>query len=188
MRLFAAGSIRLAFLSPEVIEMVKSHQVKGTQFLVGDAPGTDQAFQKLLAEGNYSNVTVFTSASSVRNNLGQWETYFVPSGLKSSGHASHAIKDRKMSSLADGGLMMWDGTSTGTLANALDLLKDGKPCSIAIEGRFKSFETFHSESELETIEAQLPEVFEEAQKRLRQSRKRFHAMLDKHDGLLEMDW
>lgn len=188
MKLFVAGSIRLDFLSPEVIALVENHKAQGTTFLVGDAPGTDRAFQQLLAQDHYSNVTVFTSSSSVRNNVGQWESYFVPSGLKSSGHASHAIKDRKMSSLADSGLMVWDSTSTGTLANALDLVGQGKPCVLAIEGRFKSFGTFATEADFAELETQLPEVFVEARRRLRQSRKRLTTMLDQQDGLLDIDW
>ena len=188
MKLFVAGSIRLDFLPGEVIELVEQHKVEGATFLVGDAHGTDKAFQQQLAKDHYSHVTVFTSSSSVRNNLGQWETYFVPSGLKSSGHASHAIKDRKMSSLADSGLMVWDATSTGTLANALDLVGLGKPCVVAIEGRFKSLNTFTSETDFADLETQLPEVFGEARKRLRQSRKRLTNMLEEQDGLLDIDW
>ncbi len=188
MKIFAAGSIRLDFLSPEAMEMVKAHIADGSEFLVGDAKGSDRAFQKLLAENHYPNVTVFTSATSTRNNLGQWDVYHVPSGLKSAGHASHAIKDRKMSSLADAGLMMWDGSSTGTLANVLDLLQSGKPCAIAIEGRFKSFQTLLTEDELSALESQLPDVFDEARKRLRQSRKRFQTMVEQYDGLLDLDW
>lgn len=188
MKLFVAGSIRLDFVPSEVVTLVREHMANGASFLVGDAPGTDKAFQQLLANDNYTHVTVFSSSHSVRNNLGQWETYFVPSGLKSSGHASHAIKDRQMGTVADSGLMVWDSTSTGTLANALDLVEQGKPCVIAIEGRFKSLNTYTSDEDFADLEALVPEVFGEARKRLRQSRKRLTTMLDQGDGLLDIDW
>jgi len=188
MKLFVAGSIRLDFLSPAVAALVRRHKAEGVTFIVGDAPGADRAFQSLLAEDHYPDVTVFYSAHSVRNNLGQWETYFVPSGLKSAGHGAHAIKDRKMSALADAGLMVWDSTSTGTLANALDLVAQGKPCTLAIEGRFKSIETFSAESDFAALEVAVPEVFTEARKRLAQSRKRLGTMLEQQDGLLDIDW
>lgn len=188
MKVFVAGSIKLDFLSSEVVTLMEDHKAAGATFLVGDAKGADSAFQKLLAQDHYSNVTVFTSSGSVRNNLGQWDTYFVPSGLKSSGHASHAIKDRKMSSLADAGLMVWDGLSTGTIANVLDLIGQGKPCVLAIEGRFKSINSLDNEDDLMAIESLAPEVFDEARQRLRRSRKRLTRMQEAEDGLLDIDW
>lgn len=187
MKLFVAGSIRLEFLSPEVVSLIEKHKTEGTAFLVGDAPGIDRAFQQLLAKDRYPAVTVFTSSSSVRHNLGEWETYFVPSGLKSSGHASHAIKDRRMSSMADAGLMVWDASSTGTLANALELVGDGKRCVIAIEGRLKSVKTFVAEGDFAELENEVPAVFAEARKRLRQSRKRLANIVASEDGLLDFD-
>jgi hypothetical protein len=188
MKLFVAGSIRLDFLSSEVVSLIEKHKSDGTTFLVGDAPGIDRAFQQLLAKDQYPAVTVFTSSSSVRHNLGEWETYFVPSGLKSSGHASHAIKDRRMSSMADAGLMVWDATSTGTLANALDLVGDGKHCVISIEGRLKSLKTFAAEGDFAELESQVPAVFAEARKRLLQSRKRLRKILEQQNGILDLEW
>lgn len=188
MKLFVAGSIRLDFLPTEVASLVSSHKTQGSSFIVGDAPGADRAFQSILAEDHYQNVTVFYSSPSARNNLGQWETYHVPSGLKSPGHASHAIKDRKMSLLADFGLMVWDSTSTGTLANALDLVEQGKTCTLAIEGRFKSIKVVEREEDFAELEGLVPGVFAEARKRLRQSRKRLATMVEQQDGLLDIDW
>ena len=65
---------------------------------------------------------------SIRNNLGNWQVEKVESGLKSKSSAVHAFKDRKMSQIADVGLMIWDCKSAGTLSNVIDLLEQGKNC------------------------------------------------------------
>ena len=103
---------------------------EGAWFLVGDAAGVDTAFQSLLAGSDYRRVVVFTALDEARNNRGGWEVRQVDSGLKSKGAAMHTAKDRQMVRLAEYGIMVWDGSSPGTLANVIDFVDEGKSCLV----------------------------------------------------------
>lgn len=115
MKVFLGGSRHLAFIPVEIATKIEDLVKIGATFLVGDAPGSDSAFQQYLSKIRYQNVSVFTSASEVRNNLGKWQTQVIDSGLKSKSAASHAFKDRHMATICDFGIMIWDGISPGTL-------------------------------------------------------------------------
>jgi hypothetical protein len=141
------------------------------EFLVGDAPGTDRAFQMFLKSKEYPAVTVYTSADEIRNNLGNWQVERVESGLKSKSNAVHAFKDRKMSQIADTGLMIWDCKSAGTLSNVIDLLEQGKNCFIWVAPDSDLYQ-FDNSASLDKWMASYPEVRDEALKRLSTFRKR----------------
>lgn len=143
MKVVLGGSRNLKVLPDSVQQRLDAWMNEGARFLVGDASGTDTAFQAHLQNHRYPSVVVYTSADPVRNNLGQWEVVVVDSGLKSKSAARHTVKDRKMTELADAGLMMWDQESIGTLANILDLARQGKDVTVydAVEGDLFTFET-----------------------------------------------
>jgi hypothetical protein len=124
------GSRHLEYVPQEVSERLTEWMEASCEFLVGDAPGTDRAFQMFLRSKKFPTVTVYTSADEIRNNLGNWQVEKVESGLKSKSNAVHAFKDRKMSQIANIGLMIWDCQSAGTLSNVIDLVRQGKNCFI----------------------------------------------------------
>jgi len=129
MKVMLGGSISLRSIPTEISEVLKGFAQQNEEFLIGDAPGADKAFQLLLSNNHYTNVTIFHSGGNIRNNTGRWKTRFINSGLKS-GHAMHTAKDRAMADESDIGLMVWDCKSVGTITNAARLLQNEKPCFI----------------------------------------------------------
>ncbi len=171
MKIVLGGSRHLEYIPGELKERVSAWIDSSTEFLVGDAPGADRAFQAVLSLSNYSAVTVFTSSKAARNNLGKWPVNRVDSGLKSKSNAVHAFKDREMCKEADAGLMIWDCKSAGTLSNLIDLVQQDKKCYIWVSpvSELYQFEQFDS---LEKWLGGYPESRDEALKRLLTFRKR----------------
>ena len=132
MKIVLGGSRHLEFIPKPIEQTLDLWVNQGADFLIGDASGSDRAFQRYLLTQNYERVLIFSSSDQVRNNLGNWPSVLVNSGLRSRGSAMHTFKDRKMTQEADTGLMIWDCASAGTLSNAIDLLRQGKECFIWI--------------------------------------------------------
>jgi len=171
MKIVLGGSRYLEFIPSEIGVRLTEWIGASSEFLVGDAPGSDSAFQMFLKSQKYSAVTVYTSADEVRNNLGKWKVEKIESGLKSKSNAVHAFKDRKMSEVADIGLMVWDCKSAGTLSNVIDLIKQGKNCYVWVAPDSDLYQFDNSDS-LNHWMASYPEVRDEALKRLSTFRKR----------------
>jgi hypothetical protein len=165
MKIVLGGSRHLEFIPGEIGERLNEWMESSSEFLVGDAPGVDKAFQIFLKSKKYRDVTVYTSADEIRNNLGNWDVVKVDSGLKSKSSAVHAFKDRKMSQIADVGLMIWDCNSAGTLSNVIDLLSQGKNCYIWVAPDSDLYQ-FDNSASLDKWMESYPEVRIEAQKRL----------------------
>jgi hypothetical protein len=159
------GSRHLEFIPPDVALKLQDFMKLSVEFVVGDAPGSDRAFQKYLLTFKYQKVKVFTSAGTVRNNLGNWPSENIDSGMKSKSSAVHAFKDRHMTRIADIGVMIWDGESAGTLSNVLDLLDSGRECYIYL-GVEQEFFNVDNKNSLLKLLAKYPESLEEATKRL----------------------
>jgi probable addiction module antidote protein len=123
---FIGGSRHVSRLSDQAKERLRNVTKSGARVIVGDANGADKAVQKFLQDGSYSNVTVFCSGESCRNNLGQWETRKIKTPKSVKGFDFYAAKDREMAREADFGLMIWDGKSAGTILNILRLIRAGK--------------------------------------------------------------
>jgi hypothetical protein len=170
-KIVLGGSRHLERIPQFIVDLLHEWNAEGVEFLVGDATGSDSAFQKLLKDLESQSVTVFTSARYVRNNLGDWPSKEIESGLQSKSNAVHAFKDRYMTGLADSGLMLWDGKSAGTLSNVIDLVHAGKSCKIWVATDSDLY-TFDNQSSLEKWLHQYPEVAEEAHKRLKTFRSR----------------
>ena len=158
-------------LPDEVNERLRAWIDEEVDFVVGDASGIDTVFQDRLKQCSYRKVRVFTSAPDVRNNLGEWPVDRVDSGLKSRGSAMHTAKDRKMTRLADCGLLMWDGESAGTLANVIDLADQGKDTYLYVAPE-RSLRHVEDVLKITELAQAYPEAFAEAEKRLRQFAKR----------------
>jgi len=171
MKIVLGGSRHLEFIPNEIADRLLEWMDNSSEFLVGDAPGTDRAFQIFLSNKKYSSVTVYTSADDVRNNLGNWRVEKVESGLKSKSNAVHAFKDRKMSQITDIGLMIWDCKSAGTLSNVIDLIGQGKNCFIWVAPDSDLYQ-FDNSPSLEKWMENYSEVRDEALKRLSTFQKR----------------
>ncbi len=119
--------------------------------LLGDANGADKAMQQYLADTHYSNVKVFCSGETCRNNIGDWAVTQVSVGSKLKGRDFYTAKDKKMSSKADYGLVLWDGKSAGAINNVFELLKHGKQVVVY----FSPEKEFHNISHLNDAKALL---------------------------------
>ena len=170
------GGSRYVHSLPYEIETLLINGIQNSnKYFVGDAPGIDTAFQEFLRKKSYQYVKVFSSAGYIRNNLGNWESELIDAGLKSKSNAVHAFKDRHMCTMADRGMMIWDGKSAGTLSNVIDLVAQGKSCDIWVAQNSELI-NFDSSSDLDKWSSDFPDALIEAKKRLstfynRQNRK-----------------
>jgi len=171
MKLVLGGSRKLARIPENLVELLKDFNLENNQFLIGDAPGSDTALQQVLVRIGAKSVTVYSSAGYIRNNLGNWPSEHINSGLESKSNAVHAFKDRHMTKVADWGLMLWDCESAGTLSNVIDLVESGKFCKVWVAQDSELY-TFENEISLNQWLLQYPEVTKEALKRLKTSRNR----------------
>ena len=120
---FLSGSRRLSRLNDSIRSRLDNMVENELSIIVGDANGADKAMQSYLAENSYSGVTVFCAGEHCRNNVGNWPAKNVVVDSKLSGREFYAQKDKEMARLADFGFVLWDGKSTGSIANILELLK-----------------------------------------------------------------
>src|SRR2546422_5074162 len=116
-KVFLGGSRKITRLNADIRRRVDNVIANGFVVLIGDANGADKAFQKYLAEKNYTNVTVYCSGHACRNNLGDWKIEYVPSDRKKKDFEHYVKKDAQMGRDAEYGLFLWDGKSKGTLNN-----------------------------------------------------------------------
>lgn len=184
MKVVLGGSRQLSFLSDEVMDNLKAWIREDAEFLLGEAKGTDAKFQEFFKFSKYGNIKIYYSGDYVRHNFGNWETEKINSGLKSKSHAMHAAKDRTMTSLADTGLMIWDTLSAGTLSNLIDLLNQGKKCQVYVAGDDANLYYLNEAKDLERWKERYPDVFEEAEKRLKTFAKRASKAEESEDQTL----
>lgn len=125
-KVFMGGSRHVSRLSAPVRERIDRVIENNLPIVIGDANGADKAVQRYLHSKSYRNVEVFCSGDICRNNLGGWNLREVPAHTRDRSFSFYAAKDRAMADEASYGLMVWDGSSTGTLLNALRLIKQQK--------------------------------------------------------------
>ena len=80
MKIVLGGSRFLQKIPQNLVELIKEWKESGSEFLVGDAPGADSAFQKVLINVDCKSVTVYSSAGYIRNNYGNLVSKEVKSG------------------------------------------------------------------------------------------------------------
>ena len=126
-RIFLGGSRKVSRLNDTIRRRLEQLIERQVTIVIGDANGADRALQHQLAEWAYRNVEVFFVGALPRNNVGQWPVRRVTAPPRARGFEFYAAKDREMAREAEGGLMLWDGESRGTLENVENLLRDCKP-------------------------------------------------------------
>ena len=124
---FIGGSRKVSRLTPNIRQRLDRIIERKLQVFVGDANGADKAVQQYFKERNYPTVLVFCMAAHCRNNVGGWqvEEISAPKGVR--GAEFYTVKDRAMTDRSSCGFMLWDGKSTGTLANVIRLIDQQKP-------------------------------------------------------------
>ncbi len=150
MKVFVGGSRQMGRLNKEIRQRLDNIMTNSFTILVGDANGVDKAVQKHCADKHYGNVTVFCAGNSCRNNLGSWETRHVTVDRATKDYRFYMAKDLHMAREADYGFMIWDGQSSGTLSNILELLVMGKKVLVYI-GPTKAFVKLQGTADLQPI-------------------------------------
>jgi len=127
---FVSGSRAIIRLNDSIKERLLNVIEKNISVIVGDANGSDKAFQTFFAEHGYRNVTVYCSGNNPRNNVGHWEVHPVSVDPKLTGRAFYTQKDKVMAQHTDYGLVLWDGKSAGSVSNIFELVTQNKPVAV----------------------------------------------------------
>lgn len=163
MKVFIGGSRRISKLDEAIRARLDSIMEKGFPVLVGDANGADKAVQNYLHTRGYKNVEVFCMKGNCRNNVGNWKQREVDSSNGAKGREYYTLKDEQMTNESSIGLMLWDGESRGTLANAARLLHQDKKVVVYLAATGK-FRTLRSKADLRSLEV-APQRIRRAQSR-----------------------
>lgn len=148
---FIAGSIKIKRLHPLFVERIANIVREGLPIVVGDANGADASIQEELVSQSATDVTVFCTGKTPRNNLGNWPVHSVRSSAQPGTRAYFTSKDIVMADRAEFGLMLWDAASTGTLSNIIELLSQGKT-SVVFVNRVAKFQNVkHGEDIIDLI-------------------------------------
>jgi len=140
---FIGGSRKLSRLSTDVRRRIDNIIDSAFAILLGDANGADKAVQNYLLARNYQRVTVFCMTGKCRNNLGRWPVRAVDAPKEARGFGLYTLKDRAMADAATHGLMIWDGTSKGTLNNIVTMVQQQKPVVVYF-GPMRGFVTIRT--------------------------------------------
>ena len=135
MKVFISGSKSISKLPEEAKSLLDEHIALGTEFLIGDCYGVDAAVQMYLDSKGYSNVIVYCSGETPRNNFvtGAKVCSYAEAAKGLTGSAFHYVKDIQMANDCDQAIMIWDGKSKGTAENIRRIKELKKPYRIINE-------------------------------------------------------
>lgn len=115
---FLSGSRSITSLPKEVMDKLDELIAQDVWFVVGDCYGADVAFQTFLYMRKYNKVGVFYAGKKPRNSTKGFALRHHP--------GTQVTKDIAMTAAATCGLVVWDGSSKGSRANAGRLKKQNK--------------------------------------------------------------
>lgn len=166
-KVFISGSISIDRLDQSVISRLENIVNGGMQVVVGDANGIDSSIQKFFSKESFGSVVVYCSGSVPRNNIGQWPIKTVETSAKSGTREFYTAKDKAMASECNYGFMIWDTKSTGTLGNAIELVKQGKQSLVYIN-KERKFISVKTPSDIKVLISNMSEKsLEKAEKKLK---------------------
>jgi len=142
MKLFISGSISIKSLKEDDIFVIRQIVEEGHTILIGDAYGVDKAVQQYLAEQNYRSVIVYFSGSTLRNNIGNWQTKHIPNPENLTGRCRYQLKDRAMADDCDSAVMFWNCKSRGTRYNMIYMDEIGKDYRVFIPDTVEDIDNF----------------------------------------------
>lgn len=143
---FLSGSRKISRINEAIRQRIDNIIEKDFNIVIGDANGADKAMQSYLAEIRYPHVTVYYVGEKSRNNVGDWQSDNVAVSGNLRGRDFYMVKDKEMAQRADFGLVLWDGKSSGSAANVLEMLKFGKKVVVYFAPE-KVFYTVSSEAD-----------------------------------------
>ena len=147
---FISGSINIKKLDSKVVERLKNIISSNLGVIVGDASGVDSSVQEYLKSNEVRSVVVYCSGDKPRNNLGHWDTKKVETSYKPGTRQFFTVKDKAMAADCDYGFMIWDGSSTGTLSNAIELVEKNKAAVVYVSNA-KQFLTIKNVQDIEKL-------------------------------------
>lgn len=135
MKFFISGSKSISKLPEKAKSLLDEHIALGTEFLVGDCYGVDAVVQKYLDSKGYSNVIVYCSGETPRNNFvtGAKVHSCAKAAKGLTGRAFQYVKDIQMAKDCDQAIMIWDRKSKGTGENIRRIKELKKPYRIITE-------------------------------------------------------
>lgn len=135
MKIFISGSKSISKLPELAKTFIDQFIENNDEFLVGDCYGVDAVVQKYLDSKGYSNVIVYCSGETPRNNFvtGAKVCSCAEAAKGLTGSAFQYVKDIQMAQDCDTALMIWDGKSKGTGENIRRVKEMGKPYRIINE-------------------------------------------------------
>jgi len=143
-KVFIGGSRKVSRLNDTLRSLIDTEIIEKTiHVFIGDANGSDKAIQHYLSINDYKAVTIYCSGDNCRNNIGHWQLKNVPASRKTKDRVFYAIKDEAMAEDCDSAIMLWDGISTGTLNNCLNVLGLNKSVTL-FESQKKIFHHLQS--------------------------------------------
>lgn len=154
MKVFVSGSISIKSLPLIAKQKLNNIMNNNLTVLVGDANGIDKIVQEYLSDNHYNNVVVYYAGNCIRNNIGHWTTENVPSG-NLQGRAKYTLKDLRMASDSDFGLMIWDGLSKGTQNNINEMLNLGKHFYVIRNNEILTDKLFQSKEKEKILQNEL---------------------------------
>lgn len=111
-KVLISGSRSIKVLPDKAIESIDRIIAQNFHIIIGDADGTDSIVQQYLREQRYYHVTVYYAKF---NSLGKPRNHHGFPTISVTGNYSR--RDKTMCAIADYGLAIWDGHSSGTKAN-----------------------------------------------------------------------
>ncbi len=129
MKIFISGSKSISKLPDLAKIFIDQFIENGDEILIGDCYGVDAVVQKYLESKGYSNVTIYCSGVTPRNNfVSAAKIHSCTEAAKGlTGSEFQYVKDIQMAIDCDQALMIWDGKSNGTAENLNRIKEMGKP-------------------------------------------------------------
>ena len=149
-KVFIGGSIKLSRINKEIKQRIDNIINNGYTIIIGDANGIDKSIQQYLFLKKYNDVVVFCSGGQCRNNIGHWKTRHIDADSDLKGRDFYTLKDNELPKDADFGMMIWDGKSSGTLNNIMNLIKLNKKLLLYLSPH-KRFYTITNIADLKSI-------------------------------------
>lgn len=129
MKIFISGSKSISKLPELAKTFIDQFIENGDDILIGDCYGVDAVVQKYLESKGFSNVTIYCSEVTPRNNFASSaKIYSCAEAAKGlTGSDFHYVKDIQMANDCNQAIMIWDGKSKGTAENIKRIKEMGKP-------------------------------------------------------------
>ena len=165
-KVFVSGSMKIRKLDEQVLRRLNNILDSEFEVIVGDADGVDSSVQSYLKTHGANHVQVYCTGTKPRNNLGSWKVKNITTSLSPGTREYFTAKDKQMAEDCDFGLTIWDSRSTGTLSNAIELIKKKKKAVVFVN-KVREFISLKDTGDLEALLSYMaPTALEKAEEKL----------------------